>query len=105
LWQARLVAVDLLELDKHRQREPLLLQRINMLEHYRMRADQRHVQDSIALASARNRAENAGLQFTNERALTSHWRQQAVRYKRQRNVLAGLTVVAVTVIVARRVPP
>jgi len=97
-YRARLVALDLLELDSLRTERQLLAIRLQLLEQYRAQAARRSAADSLALQAKDLQLAAHQNQLAIAADIQHHYQYQAVRYKRQRNFAIATAAVATTIL-------
>jgi hypothetical protein len=100
-YRARLVALDLLELDSLRAERQLLAIRLQLFEQYRTQAAKRSAADSLALQAKDRQLAAHQNQLVIAADIQRHYQYQADRYKCQRNI-AIFTATVVTTILARQ---
>lgn len=96
-WQARRVAIDLLELDSLRTERTLLQVRLDLLEQHRYQASKRATADSNTITQQAQLIYMKDKQLSASTAIQGYYADRATHYRRQRNVaIVTGSVVAAT---------
>ena len=95
-WQARQVAIDLLELDSLRTERTLLQVRLDLLEQYRYQATKRATADSNTITQQAQLIYMKDKRLSASTAIQGYYAGRANHFRRQRNVaiITGSVVAA-----------